>query len=108
MSIDAVVIKLDIDAHGYDVSEELHGRIEDWIGKLDEFMARLDRGHVNLRHEGGSKDLTNVRVQLWGPGHQFEASSTDRDAIRAVDKTRHALQTQIRRAHDKERSKQRR
>jgi ribosome-associated translation inhibitor RaiA len=96
------VIALDIDAHGHHLSTELEQRIEGWIGKLDEFMARIDRGHVAVTQEGGRKELTTVRVQLWGPGRHFEASNTDRDAIKAVDRTRHALESQLRRAHDKE------
>ena len=94
------MIELEIDAHGYDLSEDLTQRIDDWIGKLDEFMADLDRGHVTVSREGGRKELTTVRVQLYGPGRHFEASNTDRDAFKALDRTRHALQSQLRRAHD--------
>jgi ribosome-associated translation inhibitor RaiA len=42
------MIKLEIDADSYDLSDELKSRIEDRIGGLDEFMDTLTEGHVTV------------------------------------------------------------
>lgn len=96
------MIKLEIDGDGYDATDDLKQRVQDKIGKLDEYMSSLDRGHVTVSWEGGKNEQTKVRAQVWGPGHRFEASDTDWHAVTAVDKTHHELETQIRRQHGKE------
>ena len=96
------MIKLDIVADGYDLSGDLRGRIEDRIGRLDEFMSALTEGHVTVSWEGGKGEQTEVRAQVWGGGHKFEASDTDWEPVKAVDQTRQKLESQIRRQHSKE------
>jgi ribosomal subunit interface protein len=96
------MIRLQIESEGYDVDDGLRSRIQDKLGDLDTYLAALDRGHVVLSWDGRSGGETRVRAQLSGPGHHFEASDTHRDAATAVDRTRHRLEAQIRREHDKE------
>lgn len=96
------MITLELDADGYELDTDLRRLIGDRIGSLDEYMDELDRGHVTVSSEGGTKQLAGVRAQVWGPRHHFEASSTDRDPGAAVDEVRRKLQTQIRRDRGKE------
>jgi ribosomal subunit interface protein len=97
-----VMIELQIDGDKYDLAGDVRSHIEDRIGGLDEYMDTLESGHVTVSWEGGKNEQTQVRAQVWGPGHHFEASDTDWQAVSAVDKTRHKLETQIRREHNKE------
>jgi ribosomal subunit interface protein len=99
-----MVIKLEIGTEDYDLSDELRSRIEDRIGGLDEFMDTLDRGRVTVSWEGGKNEQTRVRAELSGPDHEFKGSDTDWKAQTAVDATRRKLESQIRRAHDKQKS----
>ena len=99
------MMKIQIDGDGYELDDSLRERVEDKIGGLDRYMNSLDRGHVTVSWDGGPGEETCVRAQVWGPGHRFEASDTDRDPVTAVDRTHHELETQIRREHDKELSK---
>jgi len=97
------MIKLEIDADSYDLDSDLKSRIKDRIGGLDEFLDTLDRGHVTVSWEGGGpNEQTRIRAQVWGPGHKFEASDTDWKPVRAIDQTRQKLESQIRRAHEKQ------
>ena len=96
------MIKLEIDADSYDLDSDLKSRIEDRIGGLDEFMDTLDEGHVTVSWEGGHNEQTSIRAQVWGPGHKFEASDTDWKPVKAIDQTRQNLESQIRRAHEKQ------
>jgi ribosomal subunit interface protein len=97
-----MVIKLTVDGDKYDIADDLRSRIERKFSGLDEYMNSLDRGHVTVAWVGGHNQQTSVRAQVWGPGHRFEASDTDRHAITAVDKTHRKLETQIRREHGKD------
>lgn len=99
------MIELQIDSDGYDLDDALRQRIRDRIGGVDRYMDSLDSGHVTLSWEGGTGEQTRVSAQVWGAGHRFEASDTDRDAVTAVDRTHHELETQIRREHGKELSR---
>lgn len=99
------MIKLEIGTEGYDLDGELKSRIEDKIGKLDEYMDALEKGHVTVSWEGGHKEQTRVRAQVWGSGHKFEASDTDWKPVTAIDKTQAKLETQIRREREKQISK---
>lgn len=96
------MIELEIDSHDYDLDDDLRQRINDKIGGLDTYMNTLDRGHVTVSWDGGHGERTEVRAQVSGPGHRFEGSDTDRDAVTAVDQTHHKLETQIRREHGKQ------
>lgn len=96
------MIKLEIDAAGYDLDDELRQQIEDKFGVLDKYLDSLASGHVTVSWDGGKDEETVVRAQVRGPGHHFEASDTDRDPTTAVDKAHHKLETQIRREHGKE------
>ena len=96
------MIKLRIDADGYDLSDDLKSRIEDRIGGLDEFMDTLTEGHVTVSWEGGNSEQTKVRAQVWGGGHKFDGSDTDWKPVKAIDQTREKLSSQIRREHSKE------
>ena len=96
------MIKLEIDTEDYDLDSDLKSRIKDRIGGLDEFMDTLDEGHVTVSWEGGHNEQTRVRAQVWGPGHKFEGSDTDWKAKKAIDQTRQKLESQIRRAHEKQ------
>lgn len=96
------MIQIQIDAHGYDLDDDLRRRVEEKFGGLDRYMNTLDRGHVTTSWEGGVGERTRVSAQVSGGGHHFEASDTDRDAMTAFDRTHHELETQIRREHDKE------
>jgi ribosomal subunit interface protein len=100
-----MIKNIEIDTEGYDLSDDLKQRIQDKIGGLDEFMNTLDRGHVTVSWEGGPNEQTKVHAQLWGPGHQFDASDTDWKAGTAIDKTRSKLESQIRRVHKETNSK---
>ena len=96
------MIKLKIDADGYDLSGDLKSRIEDRIGGLDEFMNTLTEGHATVSWEGGKGEQTKVRAQVWGGGHTFDGSDTDWKPVKAIDQTRQKLESQIRREHSKE------
>jgi ribosomal subunit interface protein len=96
------MLKLEIDADDYDLSDDLKSRIEDRIGGLDEFMDALDEGHVTVSWEGGSHEQTKVDAQVWGGGHKFDSSDTDWKPVKAIDQTRQKLESQIRREHGKE------
>ena len=96
------MIRLEIGTEDYDLDSDLKSRIEDKIGGLDEYMDTLDEGHVTVSWEGGPNEQTRVRAQVWGPGHKFEGSDTDWKPVTAIDKTRQKLETQIRRAHQKQ------
>ncbi len=96
------MIKLEIDADSYDLSDELKSRIEDRIGGLDEFMDTLDQGHVTVSWEGGSHEQTKVRAQVWGGGHKFDGSDTDWKPVKAIDETRKKLESQIRKEQGKQ------
>ena len=96
------MIKLEIDADSYDLSDDLKSRIEDRIGGLDEFMDTLTEGHVTVSWEGGKNEQTKVRAQVWGGGHKFDGSDTDWKPVKAIDQTREKLSSQIRREHSKE------
>ncbi len=96
------MIQLQIDGDGYDLDDDLRRHIEDKIGGLHRFMNTLDRGHVTVSWEGGAGERTKVSAQVWGGGHRFEASDTDRDAVTAVNRAYHELETQIRRKDGKE------
>lgn len=96
------MIKLGIEAEGYDLSDDLRSRIEDRIGGLDEFMDTLTDGHVTVSWEGGKNEQTKVRAQVWGGGSEFEGSDTDWKAEKAIDQTREKLSSQIRRKHSKD------
>lgn len=102
------MIELKIDGQGYELSQELRDEIEAKLGGLDEHMEALDSGHVTVTWEGGEQDQTMIHAQLWGPGHRFHASDTDRIAEAAVGNTSDKLATQIRREHRKEVSDRRR
>lgn len=95
------MIELQIDGDKYDLDDDLRQRVRDEIGGLDRYLDSLDGGHVTLSWEGGTGELTRVSAQVWGGGHRFEASDTDRVAVTAVDRTHHELETQIRREHGK-------
>jgi ribosomal subunit interface protein len=101
------MIELKIDGKGYALDDELRGEIHARIGGLDEHMEVLDTGHVIVSWEGGTDELTKVHAQLWGKGHRFEASDTDRNAVASIDKTGQKLATQIRREHRKDVAKHR-
>lgn len=94
------MLKLEIDAENSDLPEDFKGRIQERFGDLDKYMQTLDGGRVAVSTEGGKR--TKVSAQIWGPGHQFEASDTDTDANTAIAKTHHKLETQIRREHGRE------
>ncbi len=96
------MIKLEIDSGKYDLDDDLRNRIIDRIGGLDEFMNTLDVGRVAVSWEGGTNEQTRVSAEVWGGGHRFDASDTDREPITAIDKTREKLESQITRAHSKE------
>ena len=96
------MIKLRIDADGYDLSDDLKSRIEDRIGGLDEFMGTLSEGHVTVSWAGGKNEQTKVRAHVWGGGHKFDGSDTDWKPVKAIDQTREKLSSQIRREHSKE------
>ena len=96
-----MIKNMEIDTEHYDLSDDLKQRIQSKIAGLDEFMDTLDRGHVTVSWEGGPNEQTRIRAQVWGPGHQFDASDTDWKAITAIDKTHSELESQIRRAHEK-------
>jgi ribosomal subunit interface protein len=96
------MIKLDIDSGKYDLDGELRNRIIDRIGGLDEFMNTLEEGHVVVSWEGGTNEQTRVSAEVWGEGHHFDASDTDRKPATAIDKTREKLESQITREHSKE------
>ena len=93
------MIKLRIEAEGYDLSDDLRSRIEDRIGGLDEYMDTLTDGRVTVSWEGGKNEQTKVRAQVWGGGSKFEGSDT---AWKAIDQTREKLSSQIRREHSKD------
>jgi ribosome-associated translation inhibitor RaiA len=97
------MIELQIDTESYDLSSELRARIDDRIGGLDEFMDTLERGHVTVSWDGGPNEQTRIRAQLEGAGHRFEATDTDWEPSRAVDRTRDELEAQIHTARGKER-----
>jgi len=94
------VIKIEIDAKDYDLSDDLRKRIENRIGGLDEFMDTLDQGHVTVSWEGGKNEQTHIRAQVQGHGDKFEGSDTDWKPVTAIDKTRSKLETQIKKVHD--------
>jgi ribosomal subunit interface protein len=96
-----MIKKMEIATDGYDLSDDLKQRIQDKIAGLDEYMDTLDRGHVTVSWEGGPNEQTKIRAQLWGPGHEFDASDTDWKAITAIDNTHSKLESQIRRVHEK-------
>lgn len=96
------MIKLKIDADGYDLSDDLRSRIEKKIGGLDEYMDTLKDGHVTVSWEGGSNEQTKVRAQVWGGEHKFDGSDTDWKPVTAIDQTSKKLETQIRREHSKD------
>lgn len=95
-----MIKNMEIDTEHYDVSDDLKQRIQAKIGGLDEFMDTLDRGHVTVSWEGGPNEQTKIRAQVWGPGHQFDASDTDWNAETAINRTHSRLESQIRRAHE--------
>ncbi len=99
------MIKIQVEAENYDLDADLKKHIEERFGSLDEFMDTLQGGHVTVSWEGGPNEQTCVRAQMWAPGHNFDGSDTDWKAQKAIDSTRHKLETQIRRAHGKELSK---
>ena len=97
------MIKLRIDADGYDLDDALRGRIGDRIGSLDEYLPTLAEGHVTVSADD-RREKTEVRAQVWGGQNRFEASSTERSASEAVDHVRHELETQIQKKHSGETS----
>ncbi len=97
-----MITDMEIDTEHYDLSEDLRRSIKNRIGGLDEFMGTLDRGHVTVSWEGGPNEQTRIRAQLLGPGYQFDGSDTDWNAETAIDKTRRKLESQIRKAHEKD------
>lgn len=96
------MIKLQIDGDKYDLPSDLRSQIEESIGGLDEYMNTLESGHVTVAWDGGTNKRTKIHAQLWGPGHTFEGHDTDWHPSTALHKTRHKLETQIRREHGKE------
>jgi ribosomal subunit interface protein len=96
------MIQIEIAAEHYDLSSDLKDRIEEKFAGLSQYMDDLAGGHVAVSWEGGRNEQTMVRAQVWGPGHQFEASDTDWHAATAIDKTHQKLEKQIRREHNKE------
>jgi ribosome-associated translation inhibitor RaiA len=96
------MIKIKIDSGKYDLDDELRSRIMDRFGNLDEYMNTLESGRVTVSWEGGTNEQTHVSAEVWGGGHQFEASDTDWKATEAVDSTRGKLESQITREHSKE------
>ncbi|WP_193165030.1 HPF/RaiA family ribosome-associated protein [Microbulbifer hainanensis] len=96
------MIKLEISAEQYNLSGELKGRILERFGGLDEYMNTLHRGRVAVSWDGDDSKQTKVSAQVWGPGHEFEASDIEWDADTAITKAHHKLETQIRREHKKE------
>ena len=96
-----MIKNVQIDTEHYDLSDALKTLIQEKIRGLDEYMDKLERGHVTVSWEGGSNEQTRIRAQVTGPGHQFDASDTDWKAITAIDKTASRLESQIRRVHEK-------
>jgi ribosomal subunit interface protein len=96
------MIQLEIAAEHYDLPSDLKSRIEEKFGGLTQYMDTLAGGHVRVSWEGGKNEQTEVRAQVWGPGHKFEASDTDWHAVTAIDKAYQKLEKQIRREHNKE------
>ena len=96
-----MIKNMEIDTEHYDLSDDLKQRIHDKIAGVDEYMDTLDHGHVTVSWEGGLNGQTRIRAQVWGPGHQFDASDTDWKAVTAIDKTHSELESQIRRVHEK-------
>ena len=95
------MIELKIDGRSYVLDDKLRDEIRAKIGSLEGHMDGLQSGHVTVSWEGSQNEQTEIHVQLWGSGHRFEASETDRIALAAVDKTGYKLATQIRREHRK-------
>ena len=96
------MIKLEIDSLEYELDDDLRSRIIDRIGGLDEFMNGLEKGHVAVSWEGGSHEQTRISAEVWGGGHNFDASDTDWKPVKAIDQTRQKLESQITREHAKE------
>jgi ribosomal subunit interface protein len=97
-----MINKVEINAVGYDLSDDLKQRIQDKIAGLDEYMNTLDRGYVTVSWEGSPNEQTKIRAQVSGPGDQFfDASGTDWKAVTAIDETHSKLESQIRRAQEK-------
>lgn len=95
------MINVDIEAKEYELDQELKARVADRIGGLDEFMNTLDEGRVAFSWAGGPNEQTTVHAKVWGGGEAFEASDTDWKPETALNRTRHKLESQIRRAHSK-------
>ncbi|MBB3062751.1 MULTISPECIES: ribosome hibernation-promoting factor, HPF/YfiA family [Microbulbifer] len=96
------MIELEINAENYDLTDDLKKHIEEKFGGLDEYLNTLERARIAVSWEGGENEQSRVSTQVWGPGHQFDASDIDWQAITAIDKAHHKLLKQIRREHSRE------
>lgn len=96
------MLDVTVTADDYDLSDELRRTAIDKIGALDEYIKGIQTAHVIFSWEGGPGEQTSVRAQVDGGGHRFEASDVDWKALTALDKTRHELETQIRRQKSRE------
>ena len=96
------MLNVEINAKGYELSDELRQRADDKFGALDKYDDKLEQVRVTFAWHGGKGEQTSVRAEASGGGDHFDASVTDWKAESALDKTEHDLETQIRRAHEKQ------